>query len=161
MLGVGQLTEAVLTPGERNDVLGSDDLEQLLARLTLGDGVDRGMVRHQERQREQVQLRHLGRPVDGGADRHVDNALTHGGELFRLVTSHELRAGIDLHIDAAVRALFHKISPALCRKTPGERHADHGRNFVLALIILRFHRCGCERPHQQRGQSDPGSDFSE
>ena len=140
VLGVGELAEAVLAPGQRHDVLGGNDLEQLLARLTARQCIDRLIVRHQERHREQVQLRHLRRPVDGRADRHIDDALAHGGEFLGLIAGDELGAGIDLHHDAAVGALLHEIGPALRRQPPREGHADHGRDLVFALVILSFSR---------------------
>ena len=93
VLGIGDLAEAVLTPGQRHDVLGAEQLEQFLADFTLGQGVDRLVVRHQEGQREQVQLLHLRRPVDGRADGEVDAALAHSGEFLGLVAADQEEPG--------------------------------------------------------------------
>src|SRR3546814_5949429 len=56
VLRVRDLAEAVLGPGERLDALLVQDLEQPLADRAAGERIDRGVVRHQERDRQSTRM---------------------------------------------------------------------------------------------------------
>ncbi|CUI90174.1 Uncharacterised protein [Achromobacter ruhlandii] len=137
-LGVAELAVAVLAPGQRHHAGLLDQLEHLLAHVALHQRVDGGVVRHQEGQREQIQLLDLRRPVDGRADGHVDHALADGGEFAGLVALHQRGAGVDLDVDAALRALAHQVGPDLGALAPRESGADDDGELVFGLVVLRL-----------------------
>ncbi len=146
--GVGEFAEAVLAPGQRDDAALFDRIECLLACLALGDGVEVGTVGHQERQREQVQLRHLRRPVDGRADRHVDQARAHGREFFRLIAGDQLGIGVNPQGDFPLGALLDQIGPFLRGLAPGEGVGEHGGDGIFASSGREARgQCGSDGQH--------------
>ena len=155
-LRVGDFTEAVLAPRERHHAVLFQYLEYILADFALGEGVDGGVIGHQERQRKQVQLFHLRRPVDGRADGEIDHALADGGELARLIARYQRRAGIHLYVDLAVGALAHQIGPDLAALAPWKSGPDHRRQAVLGLVLALLRgggqgeREGGREQHQQQ-----------
>jgi len=120
-LRVGDLAEAVLAPGQRHHVALAEKIEHLLPDSALHQRVERPVVRHQEGQREQVQLPDLRRPIDGRADRHVDHALAQRSELLRLVPRHQGGTRIDLDVDAALRLVRGRGRPSAWRPSPRDR----------------------------------------
>ena len=112
-----------------------DGLEDFFTHRALHHGVHGGVVREQEGQGEQVQGLDLGRPVDGRAHGHVDHTLANGAELAGLVTLHQRGAGVELDIDAAIRALAHLVGPDFCTLAPWKGRAQHDRQAVLILVL--------------------------
>src|SRR5690606_2531345 len=96
MFGIAQLAVAVLTPGEWYHSGAFQPVEEAFSDLALDERVDGRVVGHQERQREQVELADLWRPVDGRPNGHVDHALTDGVEFAGLVPLNERGSRIDL-----------------------------------------------------------------
>ncbi|CFP41324.1 Uncharacterised protein [Bordetella pertussis] len=151
VLGVAELAIAVFAPGQRHHAGLFDQLEDLLADLALHQRVDGGIVRHQEGQREQVELLDLRRPVDGRTHGHVDHALADGGEFTGLVALHQRGARIDLDIDAALGALAHQVGPDHGALAPREGGAHHDGQLVFGLVVL-----GLGRRHAQRESGAKG-----
>ena len=121
-LGVGDFAVAVFAPGQGyHDTCLVQGGENLLAHVALRHRVYSGVVREQERQREQVELLDLGRPVDGGAHGHVDHALAQCAEFARLVALDQRDARVQLDVDAAIGA-----PRALCWPT-ARRPCPRGR----------------------------------
>ena len=158
-LGIRQLAKTVLAPGERHHVAARQHLEQVLPHLAADQRVERLVVRHQERHRIERHLLDLRRQVDGRRDGEIDDALAHRDQLARLVAADQLRARIDLHVDAAVGALGDQLGPL--ERAFGERDrpvADH-RQLVFGLELLRArnprHRDGCagSRAAEQDGST--------
>jgi hypothetical protein len=140
-LGVRHLAEAILAPGQRHHAGLLQRGEDRLADLALRERVQRLVIGHQERQREQVQFPDLRRPVDGRAHRHVDHALADRREFASLVAGHQRGARVQLDVDAAVGALFDQVGPDLAALAPREGWAEHQRHLVLGLVGLG-HRAG-------------------
>src|SRR5690606_15373100 len=135
MLGIAKLAVAVFTPGQWQHTGFFNVLEQGFAYFAMNQGIDGRIVGHQEGQGKQVQLFYLGRPVDGRAYGHVDQALANRGEFAGLVALYQRCAGIDLDVDTPVGTLAHQLGPDLGALTPRKGSAYDDGQFVFGFIV--------------------------
>jgi hypothetical protein len=135
--------EAVFAPGQRHHFLALQHLgEQVFAHFALRQGIHGLAVGDQERHREEVEFLDLRRPVDGRTDGEVDHALANRGEFARLVAADQRGAWIHLDVDAALGLFLDQFRPAFAGLAPGEGRAEHGRQPVFGLVVLRHGRQG-------------------
>ena len=160
MFRVGDFAEAIFAERQRYDALLVEDGEDFLAHLALEHGVQAFRIGGQERQREQVELLDLRRPVDRRADCEVNNALTDRREFTRLIAANQTGARIQLDVDATVGLLLDEFCPAFGSFPPGEGRAENGGKTVFGFVVGSV--CCREKQRQQGdGSGCDGDSFHE
>src|SRR5499433_3215833 len=134
---IRQFAEAVFAPGDRDDALPLDLLEQALAGIAGLHGIQRPVAREHERQREEIQLLHLRRPVDRRPDGEIGSALLQEEKLARLLVGEELAVEVVLDIDARLRSMPQSIPKSFGGAAPGRVLGDHDGHLELRFVFGR------------------------
>src|SRR5262249_22072493 len=115
---IGQLPVSVLSPSDGDNPFLLDQLEKALAGIADLHSVESPVPRKQERQDEQVQHLHLGRPVDRRSDREVDNTLLQELELRCLHACESPAPEVVRDLNASLRPILDGRGNPISRAAP-------------------------------------------